>query len=181
MQTLEGSKNPDGGPTGTFSIQKLTCDSRATVFACETQIFKLFAIDRLFMHEWALAESIIATAVKIARDENLAQVTDVTVRVGEMQQVESGILRFAFSQLKPESLKSTRFHILKAKTNLKCQLCGNTRLFSKAKLDKNTAEAIHFVPEVAHTFIKCPKCGSPDFEIAQGRGVWIESVKGAKK
>ncbi|MCW4023796.1 MAG: hydrogenase nickel incorporation protein HypA [Candidatus Bathyarchaeota archaeon] len=133
------------------------------------------------MHEWALAESIIATAVKVARDENLAEVTDVTVRIGEMQQVEAGILRFAFSHLKPESLKSAHFHILKAKTALKCQVCGNTWQFSQAKLDKNTAEAIHFVPEVAHTFIKCPKCGSPDFEIVKGRGVWLESVKGVKQ
>jgi hydrogenase nickel incorporation protein HypA/HybF len=132
------------------------------------------------MHEWALAESIIATAEKVAQEENLAQVTEVVIRVGELQAVEVPILRFALSQLKPESLKKTKFHILKAKTTLKCRVCANTWLFSQTKLDKATAEAIHFVPEVAHTFIKCPKCGSPDFEIPKGRGVWIENVEGVK-
>jgi hydrogenase nickel incorporation protein HypA/HybF len=132
------------------------------------------------MHEWALAESIIATVVKVAGEEKLCEVTDVTVRVGELQGVEVPILRFATSQLKPESLKSAKFHFLKAKTTLKCRVCAKTWQFSQAKLDLATTEAIHFVPEVAHTFIKCPKCGSPDFEIAQGRGVWLENIKGAK-
>jgi hydrogenase nickel incorporation protein HypA/HybF len=132
------------------------------------------------MHEWALAESVIAAVVKVAEEENLARVSDVTVRVGELQQVEVGILRFSIAQLKPENLKSARFHFLKAKTTLKCRACGKKWLFSQTKLDKATAEAIHFVPEVAHTFIKCPKCGSPDFEIVKGRGVWLENIKGAK-
>jgi hydrogenase nickel incorporation protein HypA/HybF len=133
------------------------------------------------MHEWALAESIIATALKVADEEKLCVVSDVTVRVGELQAVEVPILRFAVSQLKPERLKNARFHFLKAKTTLKCKACGNTWQFSQAKLDKATAEAIHFVPEVAHTFVKCPKCGSPDFEIPKGRGVWLENIKGAKQ
>ncbi len=41
-------------------------------------------------------------------------------------------------------------------------------------------ESIHFIPEVAHTYIKCPKCGSPDFEIIKGRGIWLEKIKGVK-
>ena len=28
--------------------------------------------------------------------------------------------------------------------------------------------------------IKCPKCDRPDFEILEGRGVLLESIKGAK-
>jgi hydrogenase nickel incorporation protein HypA/HybF len=47
-------------------------------------------------------------------------------------------------------------------------------------VSEDTAEAIHFVPEVAHTYIKCPSCGSPDFEIVEGRGVWLENIKGVK-
>jgi hydrogenase nickel incorporation protein HypA/HybF len=133
------------------------------------------------MHEWALAEGIVATTLKVAAEEKLETVTDVTVRVGELQAIDVSILRFTVSQVKPQNLKSARFHFLKAKTNLKCQVCGNLWQFSRAKLDNATSEAIHFVPEVAHTYIKCPKCGSPDFQIEKGRGVWLESVKGAKQ
>ncbi|HTY75316.1 MAG TPA: hydrogenase nickel incorporation protein HypA [Candidatus Nanoarchaeia archaeon] len=132
------------------------------------------------MHEWALAEAVIKTANEIAQKENLKQVTEVTVKIGELQQVERPIFRFALVQLKPANFKKVKFHLTTAKSTLKCRVCGTTWLFKKSSVDKETAEAIHFVPEVAHTFVKCPKCGSPDFEIAEGRGVWLESIKGAK-
>ncbi len=132
------------------------------------------------MHEWALAEAILASAKEIAEKEKLKEITEVTIKVGELQQVEPDILRFALSQMKTEIFKNAKFRILKAKSTLKCRVCGTTWQFNIKKVDKNTAEAIHFVPEVAHTYIKCPKCGSPDFEIASGRGVWLENIKGAR-
>ena len=132
------------------------------------------------MHEWALAEAILASAKEIAETEKLKEVTEVTIMVGELQQVEPAILRFALFQMKSELFSNAKFRILKAKTTLKCRVCGTTWQFNLKKLDKTTAEAIHFVPEVAHTYIKCPKCGSPDFEIVSGRGVWLENIKGAR-
>jgi hydrogenase nickel incorporation protein HypA/HybF len=132
------------------------------------------------MHEWALAEAVIAAALQIAKKERLREVKEVTVKVGELQQVERDILSFALSQLKPASFKGAKFRILRAKTELKCRACGHAWLFKKHQLDKSTAEAIHFVPEVAHTYIKCPKCGSPDFEITEGRGIWLENIKGVR-
>jgi hydrogenase nickel incorporation protein HypA/HybF len=134
------------------------------------------------MHEWALAEAILVSAKQVAEQETLKTVTEVTIKVGELQQAEPQILRFALSQMKADNdiFKSTKFHILKAKSTLKCRVCATTWHFNLKKLDKATAEAIHFVPEVAHTFIKCPKCGSPDFEIVSGRGVWLQDIKGAK-
>ena len=132
------------------------------------------------MHEWALAEAILASAKEIAEKEKLKEITEVTIKVGELQQVEPDILRFALSQMKTEIFKNAKFRILKAKSTLKCRVCGNAWQFNLKKIDNATAEAIHFVPEVAHTYIKCPKCGSPDFEIVSGRGVWLENIKGAK-
>jgi hydrogenase nickel incorporation protein HypA/HybF len=132
------------------------------------------------MHEWALAEAIITAAQQIAEKEKLREIREVTIKIGELQQLEQDILHFALSQLKPATFKSAQFHITKAKTTLKCRACGNTWLFSKNKLDEDTAEAIHFVPEVAHAYIECPKCGSPDFEISEGRGIWLENIKGVR-
>jgi hydrogenase nickel incorporation protein HypA/HybF len=131
------------------------------------------------MHEWSLAEAVVAAASQIAEKEGIKEVKEVTVKVGELQQVELDILRFALSQLKPASFKDAKFRVTRAKTGLKCRACGHAWLFKKQELEESTAEAIHFVPEVAHAYIKCPKCGSPDFEIAEGRGVWLESIKGA--
>ena len=132
------------------------------------------------MHEWALAESILTSAKQVAEQEGLKEITEVTIRVGELQQAEPSILRFALSQFKTGNFKNSKFRILKAKSTLKCRVCETTWQFNIKKLDKTTAEAIHFVPEVAHTYIKCPKCGSPDFEIVSGRGVWLENIKGVK-
>ncbi|MCW4006789.1 MAG: hydrogenase nickel incorporation protein HypA [Candidatus Bathyarchaeota archaeon] len=132
------------------------------------------------MHEWALAEAVIAAAKQIAEKEGLKQVTEVVVKMGELQDVEHEIFRFALAQLKAGILKEAKFKVSTAKSTLKCRVCGNIWEFDKQNLDEQTAEAIHFVPEVAHTYIKCPKCNSPDFEIAQGRGVWLDSIKGAR-
>ena len=132
------------------------------------------------MHEWALAEAVIAAAAEVAEKESLKEVTEVKVKVGELQQIELDILEFALSQLKPGKFKNAKFSLSVVEAELKCRACGNKWLFKKENVDKNTAEAIHFVPEVANTFIKCPKCGSPDFEFVEGRGVWLETVKGVR-
>ena len=132
------------------------------------------------MHEWALAEAVITAASEFAEKEGLKKIVEVVVKVGELQQVERPILRFALSQLVPDNFKGVKFRLVTAKTRLNCRVCGHAWIFKKEELEEEIAEAMHFVPEVAHTYIKCPKCGSPDFEIVEGRGVWLESIKGAK-
>ena len=132
------------------------------------------------MHEWALAEAIIASASEVAEKENLKQIKEVKIKIGELQQIELDILEFAFSQLKPAKFKNANFSIEIVRAKLKCRVCDYKWFFRKEVLDKDTSEAIHFIPEVAHVYIKCPKCGSPDFEILQGRGVWLQSIKGEK-
>ncbi len=132
------------------------------------------------MHEWALAEAILASAHQVAEQNHLKTVTEVTIRVGELQQVEPSILKFALSQLKEGAFKDAKFSVRRAKSLLKCRVCGTAWQFDRKKLDGGTSEAIHFIPEAAHSYIKCPQCGSPDFEIASGRGVWLQDIKGAQ-
>ncbi len=132
------------------------------------------------MHEWALAESVIKAASEIAEKEHLKEVTEVNIKIGELQDVEREIFKFALQELKPANFKNTRFRIRRAKATLKCRNCGNTWVFQKQQLDANTKEAIHFIPEVAHAYIKCPRCGSPDFEIIAGRGIWLQNIKGIR-
>ena len=132
------------------------------------------------MHEWALAESVIESAKTIAAKKELKEVKEIIVKIGELQQVEEDILFFAFNQLKDGILKKANIIIIKAKTKLSCRLCGNKWTFRKQNLDEVKSESIHFVPEVAHAYIKCPNCGSPDFKIASGRGIWLERIKGVQ-
>jgi hydrogenase nickel incorporation protein HypA/HybF len=132
------------------------------------------------MHEWALAEAVITAASEIAEKEGLKQVTQVTVRVGELQQVERSILEFALLQLRTPMFKRTRFDVETEKALLRCRACGHRWVFREKSLDKDTLEAIHFVPEIAHAYVKCPKCASPDFEVERGRGIWLQTVRGVK-
>ena len=60
------------------------------------------------MHEWALAEAILASAKEIAEKEKLKEVTEVTIRIGELQQVEPQILRFALLQMKTDAYKESK-------------------------------------------------------------------------
>jgi len=132
------------------------------------------------MHEWALAEAVISAASEAAEKEGLREVTEVRIRVGELQQIEQDGLMFALQQIKKAKLESAEFKIEEARARMKCRSCGNVWILNKKKLDENVVEAIHFVPEVAHAYVKCPKCGSPDFEVLEGRGIWLLSVKGVK-
>jgi hydrogenase nickel incorporation protein HypA/HybF len=132
------------------------------------------------MHEWALAEAVIDAVRKIAKEEGLREVNEVDIKVGELQQLDHQIMDFALAQLRSPIMKQTRFHISTVKAELKCKVCGNRWEFGADTMDADTVEAIHFVPEIAHTYLRCPECQSPDFEILTGRGIWLASVKGVK-
>ncbi|MBO3800020.1 MAG: hydrogenase nickel incorporation protein HypA [Candidatus Brockarchaeota archaeon] len=133
------------------------------------------------MHEWALAESVIKTVLKIAEEKDIEKVTEVKIRIGEMQQLEQEVFKTALLQLRPIKLNETEFIIEIDKTKLRCKNCNYEWFFDREVFGEEVLEAIHFLPEVAHAYVKCPKCGSRDFEIAEGRGVWIDSVKGLRK
>ncbi|HLN88673.1 MAG TPA: hydrogenase maturation nickel metallochaperone HypA, partial [Candidatus Binatia bacterium] len=70
------------------------------------------------MHEWALVEAILKSATQIAEKENLREVKEVTIKVGELQQVEPQILRTALFQMKTGIFRNAKFHILKSKSAL---------------------------------------------------------------
>ena len=135
----------------------------------------------LGMHEWALAEGVVSTVTRIAEEEGLEEITEVTVKIGELQQVERDILKFALDQMRTPIMKNAKLVLELVKAKLKCRVCGEEWLFSPDALSEEVSEAIHFVPEMAHVYLKCPRCGSPDFEVSEGRGVWLALVKGLKK
>lgn len=132
------------------------------------------------MHEWALAEGVITTATKFAEENDITEVTEVVVVVGELQQVEHEVLEFAFENLKTPLFKNARFILESQPAKLKCRNCGNEWSFTSQGMTEDVSEAIHFVPEMAHVYIKCSQCGSPDFEVTKGRGVWLATIKGMR-
>jgi len=136
------------------------------------------------MHEWALAESVLTAAIEAAEKEKLKKITEIKIAIGELQQIEEDIFKFALDEItkNEEKLKNVKITIKTEKSTLKCKNCENTWTFSdmKKKLNNDESEAIHFIPEVAFVHTRCPKCKSPDFEIITGRGVSITQIKGKK-
>jgi len=137
------------------------------------------------MHEWALAESIISAATEAAEKEKLKKITEIKIKIGELQQIEKDIFEFALDQIIKDSdkkIKDVKIKIDIEKSKLKCKNCEKVWSFNdmKKKLNKGESESIHFIPEVALVYFRCPNCSSPDFEIIRGRGVTISSIKGEK-
>lgn len=135
------------------------------------------------MHEWALAEGVITTALKAADDEGVGEITRIEVAIGELQQIEKEIFEYALKEVMPEReprLATVQIDLHTEPARFRCRVCQREFGFPEAtqNLSEEEAEAIHFLPEVAHTFLRCPGCDSTDFEVTKGRGVWVNAVEG---
>jgi hydrogenase nickel incorporation protein HypA/HybF len=135
------------------------------------------------MHEWALAESIINTVLEESKKEKLKRIKEIEINLGELQQIEKDIFKFALNEISKtyeDKLKDVKIKIETIKSTLKCKNCQHAWSFSdmKKRLNEDEGEAIHFIPEVTFVHTRCPKCGSPDFEITTGRGISISKIRG---
>ena len=137
------------------------------------------------MHEWALAEAVIATALEESKKEGLTEITEIKLTIGELQQIELPIFTFALDALAKEHAESSLLTNVKIELEtepaiLRCHVCETEWQFHQSSLSEDESEAVHFAPEVAHAYLRCPNCKSPDFEIIRGRGVVIQSIKGKR-
>jgi len=135
------------------------------------------------MHEWSLADGVIST---ILSSFNLVekQVTRVEIVVGELQQIEIEAFEFALTELsKNTPLENAQFMIKREEARFRCRRCGAEWGFDEGlkDLDEESKEAIHFVPEAAHAFMKCPKCNGSDFDVVKGRGMYLAEVELVEK
>ncbi|MGF3554898.1 MAG: hydrogenase/urease maturation nickel metallochaperone HypA [Thermoplasmatota archaeon] len=51
------------------------------------------------MHEWALAESVLTAALEEAEKKKLKKITEINITIGELQQIEKDIFKFALNQI----------------------------------------------------------------------------------
>ena len=136
------------------------------------------------MHEWALAEGVIATALDAGEKEGLGTITKIVVRIGELQRIQEDVFRQALEEVMPDSeprLAATEIVLEIQPARFRCRPCQHryTLADTGSGLDHEALESIHFIPELAHIFMECPSCHSPDFEVVEGRGVWIETLEGS--
>jgi hydrogenase nickel incorporation protein HypA/HybF len=131
------------------------------------------------MHEWALAEAVVATVEKIRRENDGRSVLQVRLRFGELQNVDLEAFREGLAAALAGLPYSPQiFRFLDEPAAFRCRACGHLWPLAQAPgIGEQEREAIHFLPESAHAYLRCPGCGGPDFELSAGRGVSIEAVE----
>ena len=127
------------------------------------------------MHEWALAEAVVKTVEAAAKDK---KIQEVRVLIGELQDIAEDVFSQALEELSKQRGYQFPYKLVEVPAEFTCRNCGHSWKLSEVKdrLPEEVRESIHFIPDVVHAFITCPKCGSPDFEVSKGRGVSLEIV-----
>ena len=131
------------------------------------------------MHEWALAESVLET-VKIELENHPgSNLVAVRILFGELQDIDEEIFRGGIETLLEDyPYSADLFHIETEEARFRCKRCtAEWTLADCANLSDDDKESIHFLPEASHVYIRCISCGSPDFEVIQGRGVSIKAIE----
>ncbi len=141
------------------------------------------------MHEWSLAEAILEALTSLMEQEGMKSISEVEILYGEMMELELDILRFALEELSRETpMKDTKFTFSEEKASFRCNSCGYRWDFEQAHSllsgelgirEDPTGERespIHFIPELAQALMRCPNCGSRDFEIESGKGIRISRI-----
>ena len=135
------------------------------------------------MHEFALAEGVVASAIAAAEKAGMTRIQQVEVRIGELQRISRETFEFALTELLPADeprIAGASFELAVEPARFRCRPCEHEfKLADTAgPADHDQREAIHFIPELAHGFLCCPACRSPDFEVLEGRGVVLAAVEG---
>jgi hydrogenase nickel incorporation protein HypA/HybF len=131
------------------------------------------------MHEWALAEAVVATLRDSLGKRDPRTLAKVELEIGELQAVDKGIFRFALETiLEPYGIDAGRIAFLTEKASFLCRRCGRQWTMEEdTGLSEEQKEAVHFLPEASHAFMRCPYCRSADFSVEKGRGVGIKRIE----
>ncbi len=130
------------------------------------------------MHEWALAEAVIEATSSALGGRDPSCLRGVTVLLGELQAIDREIFTFALNTLLEERpFRAAAYTLQTEPARFRCTSCEREwTLADSPGVGAETREAIHFLPEAAHAFMRCPSCGGPDYRVQSGRGVRIESL-----
>ena len=123
------------------------------------------------MHEWALANAVVKSIAELSRKGFRGR---VDVVLGELQSIDEDVFSFALKTLmEEEGLEGISYRLVREKARFKCRRCGGEWSLEQLEITSEDKEAIHFLPEAVHAIVKCPYCGSRDYEVTSGRGVYL--------
>jgi len=128
------------------------------------------------MHEFALAEAVVRAALREAEKAGIARIGAIEVSIGELQRIERAAFEFALREVLPSNeprLAGVAMRLTIEPARFACRACEHEFGLREAagSAEASEEEAIHFIPELAHAYLRCPECCGPDFELRRGRGV----------
>ncbi len=136
------------------------------------------------MHELALAEAVLRTAEALATKDGFHRVSKVIVRLGALQSIRPATFEHCLTQLSADAgagLAEAEFALETDAAAFVCRRCDRRfGLFETPALDDDEKEAVHFLPELVHAFVRCPDCNSADYDVVAGRGVTIAAIEGVR-
>ena len=133
------------------------------------------------MHEFALADAVVKTAMRVAADAGIERIERIVVTVGELQRIRTDLVEFSLRDVLPAeavALANVEFDVTVEPVRFRCIAC-DLEFGPPDDADPEALEAMHMIPELSHAFVRCPGCGSPDFAIAAGRGITLQRVEGS--
>ena len=142
------------------------------------------------MHELSVAQSIVEFALYEADRNKSDKVVELDVDVGELMQVDIGVLREALGALMTgPRLAGAETRVSTETAYFSCRRCGSEWDMLEAKKQllevpesllirepESNEVALHFLPDLYAAFIRCPACGSSDFAALRGDDIRVMRV-----
>ena len=141
------------------------------------------------MHEWSLADAVVRSLLGFMASEGLTSIREVEVTWGEILELDTEIFEEAFYELsRGTPLEGAKLVLRKEKAYFKCNSCGAewdfktademlSREFEIMEEPAGVRESpLHFLPDLARTLLRCPKCGSRDFDLIGGKDLRVSKV-----
>jgi hydrogenase nickel incorporation protein HypA/HybF len=137
------------------------------------------------VHEWSLAHSVVAALDRFAQENNIRRVVKVVVSLPKLAMLDREIFREAYAELsKGGPLEGSELVIEEEPPRFICRSCGKE--FALEQVAPQVAEVwskygeenpLHFLPDLAPMFIRCPYCGSENVA-ASNTEIRIKRVEG---
>jgi len=121
------------------------------------------------MHEFSTAKGIVETIIIVAKEHEAKRITEVNLEIGILTMLNPEQLEFSFQVLTEDTIaKGAKLNISYTPMKLVCRSCRFSGRISTEKID----DALDVI-----SLLKCPKCGSSDSEIDEGRSCNIKDIK----
>lgn len=116
------------------------------------------------MHELSVISPIVQMADRLAKENNVEQITAVQLLVGELHDMDEKWANHYYKRFsKGTALEGSELRIRRVPLVFRCRGCGAEKSYT------------HF--SFAGVELKCDNCGSGDMEVISGREFEIESIE----